>query len=94
TGSAHAQEERHAAQDGASTGAWSSAPPVALGGGILDGASAQALLDEGHASLVSVGRPLLSDPYWSFRAALELGAQAPLPSAYGEALVGQEGVRH
>jgi 2,4-dienoyl-CoA reductase-like NADH-dependent reductase (Old Yellow Enzyme family) len=49
-------------------------------------------MDEGHASLVSVGRPLLGDPYWSVRAALELGAQAPLPSAYAEALAGQEGV--
>ena len=63
-------------------------PPVALGGGIVDGASAQALLEEGHASLVSVGRPLLGDPYWSLRAALELGAPPPLPSAYAEALVG------
>ena len=81
-------ESWHAAWDGALTGGWSSGPPVALGGGILDGASAEALLDEGRASLVSVGRPLLRDPYWSVRAALELGAQAPLPSAYAEALTG------
>lgn len=86
--SAHAQENRDVERDGAPTGDWSQRPPVALGGGILDGASAQALLDEGHASLVSVGRPLLGDPYWSLRAALELGAQAPLPCAYGETLVG------
>jgi 2,4-dienoyl-CoA reductase-like NADH-dependent reductase (Old Yellow Enzyme family) len=88
--SAHAGESRDVEQDGASTGDWSPSPPVALGGGILDGTSAEALLEEGHASLVSVGRPLLGDPYWSVRAALELGAQAPLPSAYAEALAGQE----
>jgi 2,4-dienoyl-CoA reductase-like NADH-dependent reductase (Old Yellow Enzyme family) len=58
----------------------------ALVGEIVDGASAEALLHEGHASLVSVGRPLLGDPYWPVRAALELGAPAPLSSAYAEAL--------
>ena len=91
-GGAHAPEGLHAARHGTSTAGRSSAPPVALGGGIVDGASAQALLEEGHASLVSVGRPLLGDPYWSLRVALELGAPAPLPSAYAEALSGQEGV--
>jgi 2,4-dienoyl-CoA reductase-like NADH-dependent reductase (Old Yellow Enzyme family) len=63
--------------------------PVALGGGIIDGVSAEAVLHEGDASLASVGRPLLGDPYWPVRAALELGAQPPLSSAYAEALAGE-----
>ncbi|MGA7703458.1 MAG: hypothetical protein WB998_01025, partial [Solirubrobacteraceae bacterium] len=53
---------------------------------------AEALLREGHASLASVGRPLLGDPYWPVRAAFELGAQAPLPSAYAEALTDEPNV--
>jgi 2,4-dienoyl-CoA reductase-like NADH-dependent reductase (Old Yellow Enzyme family) len=60
--------------------------PVALGGGILDGASAEELLDVHGASLVSVGRPLLSDPYWAMHAARELKVAAPLPSAYARGL--------
>jgi 2,4-dienoyl-CoA reductase-like NADH-dependent reductase (Old Yellow Enzyme family) len=77
-----------APQDSRSSGAFASSvcPRVALGGGILDGAGAEALLREGHASLVSVGRPLLADPYWPVRAALEVGARAPVPWAYAEAL--------
>jgi 2,4-dienoyl-CoA reductase-like NADH-dependent reductase (Old Yellow Enzyme family) len=91
-GSAQVQEGRDAVRDGSSTAGWPSSPPVALGGGIVDGASAEALLEEGGASLASVGRPLLGDPYWPVRAALELGVQAPLPSAYAEALADREGV--
>ena len=44
--------------------------------GDLDGASAEALLEQGRGSLVSVGRPLLGDPYWPVRAALELGVRS------------------
>lgn len=60
--------------------------PLALGGGIVDGADAQALLDEHGAALVSVGRPLLEDPYWPIRAAQEVDALAPLPAGYAAAL--------
>ncbi|HEX3392688.1 MAG TPA: tRNA-dihydrouridine synthase [Solirubrobacteraceae bacterium] len=60
--------------------------PMALGGGIVDGADAQGLLDEHGAVLVSVGRPLLEDPYWSVKAARELDALAPLPANYVAAL--------
>lgn len=63
-----------------------SGPPVALGGGIVDGGGAEDLLREHGASLVSVGRPLLADPYWPMRAALDLGVEAPLPAAYVQAL--------
>jgi 2,4-dienoyl-CoA reductase-like NADH-dependent reductase (Old Yellow Enzyme family) len=66
--------------------------PVALGGGIVDGASAEALLHAGRASLASIGRPLLGDPYWPARAALELGAHALLPSIYAEALAEGKGI--
>ncbi len=60
--------------------------PVALGGGVVDGADAQALLDDHGAALVSVGRPLLEDPYWPIRAAHELDTPAPLPAGYAAAL--------
>jgi 2,4-dienoyl-CoA reductase-like NADH-dependent reductase (Old Yellow Enzyme family) len=63
-----------------------SGPPVALGGGIVDGKGAEDLLRDNGASLVSVGRPLLADPYWPGRAALELGVEVPLPSAYAQVL--------
>lgn len=52
--------------------------PVALGGGIVDGLSAQELINLHGASLVSVGRPLLGEPYWPLRAARELGVQSPV----------------
>lgn len=60
--------------------------PLALGGGVADGAGAQALLDEHGAALVSVGRPLLEEPYWPVRVARELDALAPLPAGYAAAL--------
>jgi 2,4-dienoyl-CoA reductase-like NADH-dependent reductase (Old Yellow Enzyme family) len=64
--------------------------PVALGGGILDGESALTLLRDHGASLVSVGRPLLGDPYWPLRAAHELGVAPPLAPTYRDALPGGE----
>jgi 2,4-dienoyl-CoA reductase-like NADH-dependent reductase (Old Yellow Enzyme family) len=60
----------------------SSETPFALGGGIADGRAAERLLDDHRASLVSVGRPLLREPYWSLRVAQELGVTPPLPPAY------------
>jgi NADPH2 dehydrogenase len=61
-------------------------PPIALGGGILDGLGAQKLLDDNGASLVSVGRPLLANPYWPLHVADRMGVSAPAPSAYAHAL--------
>jgi NADPH2 dehydrogenase len=60
--------------------------PVALGGGIADGHAAERLVRERGASLVSVGRPLLTNPYWSLRAAEDLRVAPPLPTAYASAL--------
>lgn len=60
--------------------------PLALGGGIVDGGDAQRLLDEHEAALLSVGRPLLEDPYWSVKVARELNALAPLHAIYAAAL--------
>jgi 2,4-dienoyl-CoA reductase-like NADH-dependent reductase (Old Yellow Enzyme family) len=67
-------------------------PPVALGGGIVDGEGAEELLRDRDMSLVSVGRPLLADPYWPIRAATDLGVAPPLPAAYADALREGEGV--
>jgi 2,4-dienoyl-CoA reductase-like NADH-dependent reductase (Old Yellow Enzyme family) len=60
--------------------------PVAVGGGITDGRAAERLVREHGASLVSVGRPLLANPYWPLRAAEDLQATPPLPPAYASAL--------
>jgi NADPH2 dehydrogenase len=66
--------------------------PVALGGGVIDGPGAEELLRKCGASLISVGRPLLGDPYWPMRAALELGVTAPLPGVYADALREDAGI--
>lgn len=42
-------------------------------GHILDGQQAEAVLQEGKADLVAVGRQAMFDPYWAHHAALELG---------------------
>jgi NADPH2 dehydrogenase len=60
--------------------------PVAVGGGIADGFAAERLVREHGTSLVSVGRPLLANPYWPLRAAEDLRVAPPLPSVYASAL--------
>jgi NADPH2 dehydrogenase len=60
--------------------------PVAVGGGIADGHAAEQLVRERGASLVSVGRPLLANPYWPLGAAEDLRVAPPLPTAYASAL--------
>lgn len=42
-------------------------------GMIVDGAQAEAILREGAADLIAIGRAALADPYWPRRAAEELG---------------------
>lgn len=48
-------------------------------------AQADAMIGEGKVDLVSLGRPLLADPHWPYRAAIELGvdkAAWTLPAPY------------
>ena len=59
--------------------------PVAVGGGIADGLAAERLVRKCGASLVSVGRPLLANPYWTLRAAEDLKVPPPLPATYAPA---------
>lgn len=53
---------------------------TAIGGGVDSGPSAQRLLQAAGASLVTVGRPLLRNPYWTLTAAEQLHAPQ-LPQA-------------
>ncbi len=49
---------------------------------ITDAEQAEAVIADGHADLVLLGRALLRDPYWPLGAARALGATAPIPSQY------------
>lgn len=60
--------------------------PLALGGGVVDAAGARELIDSHHAALVSVGRPLLADPYWALRVSSDTGLPISLPPAYRRVL--------
>ena len=52
---------------------------------ILDGPQAEAVLAEGHADLIAIGRQALYDPYWAHHAAHQLGMTcfADWPEQYG-----------
>jgi NADPH2 dehydrogenase len=56
--------------------------PMALGGGVVDAVGAKELIDTHHAALVSVGRPLLADPYWALRLSSDMDISVPLPPTY------------
>lgn len=43
---------------------------------------AEAIVAEGRADLVAIGRPMLYDPRWPWRAAAQLGAQVEAPPQY------------
>jgi 2,4-dienoyl-CoA reductase-like NADH-dependent reductase (Old Yellow Enzyme family) len=49
---------------------------------ITDAAQAEAIVREGRADLVLVGRESLRDPHWPLRAAKALGAEAAWPKQY------------
>jgi 2,4-dienoyl-CoA reductase-like NADH-dependent reductase (Old Yellow Enzyme family) len=52
---------------------------------ILDPGQAEAIVAEGHADFVALGRQLLAEPSFAYRAAVELGLEQPssvLPQAY------------
>lgn len=55
--------------------------------GLITGAAqAEAILREGQADLVLIGRPSLRDPHWPLHAARELGVEFPWPRQYARAL--------
>lgn len=49
---------------------------------ITEPAQAQAIVGEGHADQVMIGRAFLRDPYWALHAARTLGEPAPVPPQY------------
>jgi 2,4-dienoyl-CoA reductase-like NADH-dependent reductase (Old Yellow Enzyme family) len=51
-------------------------------GRIVDAGQADAIVSEGRADLVLLGKALLEDPHWAARAARELGAEVPWPPPY------------
>jgi 2,4-dienoyl-CoA reductase-like NADH-dependent reductase (Old Yellow Enzyme family) len=52
---------------------------------ITEPAQAEAILAEGSADLVALGRALLRDPHWPLRAARDLGAAVDWPAQYRQA---------
>ena len=55
-------------------------------GAIMDPVYAETVLADGKADLIALGRELLANPCWPYRAALELGLDEPdsvLPMEYG-----------
>ncbi len=59
--------------------------PVAAVGLITDPAQAQAVLTEGRADAVLLGRELLRNPYWARHAAAALDGEVPSPVQYHRA---------
>ena len=59
--------------------------PTGAVGLITTPALAQAILDQGEADLVLLGRELLRNPRWPLAAARELGAVIPWPGPYARA---------
>lgn len=53
--------------------------PLAIGGGVESGPSAQRLLESAGATLITVGRPLLRNPYWALAAQEQLAAEEERP---------------
>ena len=56
--------------------------PVATVGKITEPTHADAIVRNGRADLVAVGRELLRNPYWALEAAHELGADVRWPTQY------------
>jgi 2,4-dienoyl-CoA reductase-like NADH-dependent reductase (Old Yellow Enzyme family) len=56
--------------------------PVGAVGMITEPAQAEAILTEGRADVVLLGRELLRSPYWAHQAARELGAERRWPAPY------------
>jgi len=56
-------------------------------GVILSGKAANAVIADGHADLVAVGRLALGEPYFPYRAARELGVELRWPDHYRRAIL-------
>jgi NADPH2 dehydrogenase len=56
-------------------------PTIAVGL-ITKPEQAEAILAEGHADAIAIGRALLNDPMWAWRAADALGAEVSVPNQY------------
>lgn len=56
--------------------------PTRAVGLIVTPKQAEAVIAEGKADMVALGRAFLDDPHWGWRAARELGAEAKLPPQY------------
>jgi 2,4-dienoyl-CoA reductase-like NADH-dependent reductase (Old Yellow Enzyme family) len=51
--------------------------PTMAVGAIIEPKQAEAILDAGDADLVALGRQMMAEPHWLYRAALELGVPEP-----------------
>ncbi len=60
--------------------------PSGAVGGIVSAHQADAIVAEGRADLVLLGKALLREPYWALHAARALGVPAPWPAKYGWAV--------
>jgi 2,4-dienoyl-CoA reductase-like NADH-dependent reductase (Old Yellow Enzyme family) len=60
--------------------------PTAAVGMITEPGQAEAILSDGRADLVMLGRELLRDPYWPLRASADLGHPMDWPRQYGWAV--------
>jgi 2,4-dienoyl-CoA reductase-like NADH-dependent reductase (Old Yellow Enzyme family) len=56
-------------------------PTIAVGL-VTEPAQAEAIVAEGRADAVALGRAMLFEPHWPWRAAMELGAQVDVPPQY------------
>ena len=59
--------------------------PTAAVGLITEPTRAEAIIADGQADLVLIGRAFLRDPYWALHAARALDAPAPIPPQYARA---------
>jgi len=60
--------------------------PVMATGMILKPKQAEALLAEGRADMVGIGRGFLNDPRWAWHAAVALGGAVDVPQQYQRVL--------
>jgi len=67
--------------------------PTGAVGLITQPKQAEAILNQGQADLVLLGRELLRDPRWPLRAAEELGVKTPWPGQYARAANGTVPIR-